>query len=148
VQVLVDSAPHDFDVEWQSGGSIRLLNHPRGPETDSGGPLTADTHTNRERIFVQFGCVAVELAWPTYDASAVEDLGDGSVIRAPITGRVAKLFAKPGDAIDKGQRIAIVEAMKMEHVLTAARAGTIDKIPVAEGAQVTQGTLIAKLTVS
>ena len=67
-------------------------------------------------------------------------------VRAPIIGRVAKVFVKAGDTVAKGDRIAVVEAMKMEHVLHAARAGRIDKLAVKEGQQVTQGALIALLS--
>jgi 3-methylcrotonyl-CoA carboxylase alpha subunit len=85
---------------------------------------------------------------PTYDTSTVEDAGDGSTVRAPINGRVAKLFAKAGDKVEKGSRIAVVEAMKMEHVLSATAAGTVGKIAVSEGAQVAQGALIAAIDVA
>jgi 3-methylcrotonyl-CoA carboxylase alpha subunit len=88
------------------------------------------------------------LSKPVYDTAAVEDQGDGSTIRAPINGRVAKIFAKAGDVVEKGARIAVVEAMKMEHLLSATAAGTVGKIAVSEGAQVTQGTLIASITVA
>ena len=90
-------------------------------------------------------CARSELAWPTFDASAVEDNGDGSSVRAPIIGRVAKVFVKKGDAVAKGDRIAVVEAMKMEHVLHAARASNVARSRVAENQQVTLGALIAAL---
>jgi 3-methylcrotonyl-CoA carboxylase alpha subunit len=86
-----------------------------------------------------------EIAWPSHDLDALDD-GDGSgAVRAPINGRVAKLFVRDGEAVDKGARVAVVEAMKMEHLLVAPRAGRIEKIAVAEGAQVTQRTLIATI---
>jgi biotin carboxyl carrier protein len=47
--------------------------------------------------------------------------------------------------VRQGQQIAVVEAMKMEHVLHAGRAGRIDKLAVKEGDQVTLGALIAAL---
>jgi 3-methylcrotonyl-CoA carboxylase alpha subunit len=50
-----------------------------------------------------------------------------------------------GDTVAKGDRIAVVEAMKMEHVLHAARAGKITKVAVAENQQVAQGALVAAL---
>ena len=75
----------------------------------------------------------------------VEEEGDGASMRAPIIGRVAKLFVKAGEVVAKGDRIAVVEAMKMEHVLHATRAGRIAKLAVREGDQVTQGALIATL---
>ena len=96
-------------------------------------------------LYVLYDMRQIELAWPTYDASAIEDDGDGSSIRAPIIGRVAKVFVTKGDGVAKGDRIAVVEAMKMEHVLHAARDGRIDKLAVKEGQQVTQGALIASL---
>ena len=98
-----------------------------------------------DRLYVLYDMQQIELRWPTYDAGAVEDDGDGSSVRAPIIGRVAKVFVREGDAVAKGDRIAVVEAMKMEHVLHAARAGRIDKLAVKEGEQVTQGALIASL---
>ena len=86
-----------------------------------------------------------ELAWPAYEADAIDDAGDGDSIRAPIIGRVAKVFVKPGDAVAKGDRVAVVEAMKMEHVLHAPRAGKIARLAAKEGDQVTQGALIVAL---
>jgi 3-methylcrotonyl-CoA carboxylase alpha subunit len=86
-----------------------------------------------------------ELRWPTCEGDALDAAGDGSSIRAPIVGRIAKLFVKAGDAVAKGQRIAVVEAMKMEHVLHAARDGVVATVAVAEGQQVQQGALIAAL---
>ena len=50
-----------------------------------------------------------------------------------------------GDTVAKGDRIAVVEAMKMEHILHAPRAGRIARIAVKEGDQVTLGALIAAL---
>ena len=82
---------------------------------------------------------------PIYDASAIDDGATGDVVRAPINGKVARVFVAEGDVVEKGQRIAVVEAMKMEHVLTAGRAGTIAKVAVQEGAQVNQGALLVAL---
>ena len=74
-------------------------------------------------LYVLHDMRQTELAWPTFEAGQGGEEGDGSSIRAPIVGRVAKVFVKPGDTVAKGDRIAVVEAMKMEHVLHAARDG-------------------------
>ena len=66
-------------------------------------------------------------------------------MRAPINGKVARVFVKAGDAVAKGDRLAVVEAMKMEHVLAAARDGVIASVAVGEGQQVNQGALIVSL---
>ncbi|MGE0767001.1 MAG: biotin carboxylase N-terminal domain-containing protein [Hyphomicrobiaceae bacterium] len=85
------------------------------------------------------------IARPTYDAISEDDGNDGSTIRAPINGKVARIFVAEGQPVAKGERVAVVEAMKMEHVLHAGRDGTIAKVAAKEGAQVNQGALIASL---
>jgi 3-methylcrotonyl-CoA carboxylase alpha subunit len=52
---------------------------------------------------------------------------------------VLALLVAEGDMVVKGQRLAIIEAMKMEHALTAPRAGRISGIAVAGGSQVAEG---------
>jgi len=64
--------------------------------------------------------------------------GDG-LIAAPMHGKVLALLVAEGDTVVKGQRLAIVEAMKMEHALTAPCAGTVEAVSVAAGAQVQEG---------
>jgi 3-methylcrotonyl-CoA carboxylase alpha subunit len=64
--------------------------------------------------------------------------GDGQ-IRAPMHGKLLALLVADGDRVEKGQRLAIVEAMKMEHALTAPRAGKVAGIMAAVGAQVAEG---------
>jgi 3-methylcrotonyl-CoA carboxylase alpha subunit len=64
--------------------------------------------------------------------------GDGQ-IKAPMHGKVLALLVAEGDWVEKGQRLAVVEAMKMEHALMARRPGRITGIAVAVGAQVAEG---------
>ncbi len=117
---------------------------------DSGAPPAAGTTMVRQvvasdRRYVVSNLLQACLTWPTYDPSSVDEGGDGSAIRAPINGKVAKVFVAEGEAVEKGARIAVVEAMKMEHVLHAAKAGTVARISAREGQQVTQGTVIVSL---
>jgi acetyl/propionyl-CoA carboxylase alpha subunit len=71
--------------------------------------------------------------------------GDGA-IRSPIPGKVTQLSVKAGEAVKKGQALLVLEAMKMEHALTAPFDGTVDEVAVALGAQVTEGAVLVKLT--
>jgi 3-methylcrotonyl-CoA carboxylase alpha subunit len=64
--------------------------------------------------------------------------GDG-LIKAPMHGRVLQVFVAPGEEVAGGQRLAIIEAMKMEHTLHAPFAGVVREIAVATGAQVGEG---------
>jgi 3-methylcrotonyl-CoA carboxylase alpha subunit len=72
------------------------------------------------------------------------DHGDGQ-IKAPMHGKVLALLVADGDLVEKGQRVAIVEAMKMEHSLTALRAGRVKDIAVAAGSQVAEGARLMNI---
>ncbi|HEU0060587.1 MAG TPA: acetyl-CoA carboxylase biotin carboxyl carrier protein subunit, partial [Hyphomicrobiaceae bacterium] len=96
-------------------------------------------------IYVLNGMRQATLCWPTFDASVAGAGSDDMSVRAPIIGRVAKLFVREGERVAKGDRIAVVEAMKMEHVLHAPGAGRVAKLAVKEGQQVTLGAAIATL---
>jgi 3-methylcrotonyl-CoA carboxylase alpha subunit len=67
--------------------------------------------------------------------------GDG-VIKAPMHGRVLEILAAVGDKVTAGQRLAVLEAMKMEHTLRAPFAGAVTQVPVGIGAQVVEGAQI------
>jgi 3-methylcrotonyl-CoA carboxylase alpha subunit len=72
--------------------------------------------------------------------------GAGSgVVEAPMPGLVKAVFARAGETVTAGQRLAILEAMKMEHTLTAARDGVVAEVLVAAGAQVEAGAAIVRL---
>jgi 3-methylcrotonyl-CoA carboxylase alpha subunit len=78
------------------------------------------------------------------DAGAEAHHG-GDEIRAPMPGLVKRLTAVAGAAVAKGEVLAVLEAMKMEHALTAPRDGVVAEVHVAQGAQVTDGTLLLAL---
>jgi biotin carboxyl carrier protein len=57
-------------------------------------------------------------------------------------GRVLELLAGAGDKVAAGQRLAVIEAMKMEHTLRAPFAGVVKQVSVGIGAQVVEGAEI------
>jgi 3-methylcrotonyl-CoA carboxylase alpha subunit len=65
--------------------------------------------------------------------------GDG-VIVAPMHGKVLAVEVAKGDRVAKGQRLAVIEAMKMEHALQAHGDGVVAEVMVEAGAQVAEGT--------
>src|SRR5690606_16501103 len=141
--VLVDGTPCPVDVAWSARGPrVRLPGLEDAP-CSAIPPVQLAGDSNP--LYVLYDMRQTELAWPAYEARAVDEAGDGAGIRAPIVGRIAKVFVKPGDAVAKGDRIAVVEAMKMEHVLHAPRDGTIAKVTAGEGQQVDKGALVAAL---
>src|SRR5262245_16652684 len=142
VTIAADGSPMRFEVEWGRGG----------PTVVGGGQAVAPVAIaetlvigDGNPIYVLHAMRQVALGWPSFEASAAGEAGDDSSITAPIIGRVAQLFVREGDEVAKGDRIAIIEAMKMEHVLHAPRAGRLAKLAVKEGQQVTLAALIATL---
>ena len=82
-----------------------------------------------------------------YDPFAVdlEHMDEGGSIKAPMHGKLIAIFVQPGDRVEKGQRLAIVEAMKMEHVLVAPSDAEVAEIAAEPGAQVAEGARLIVL---
>ncbi|MGA2567560.1 MAG: acetyl-CoA carboxylase biotin carboxyl carrier protein subunit, partial [Pseudolabrys sp.] len=57
-------------------------------------------------------------------------------------GKVLALLVEQGERVTRGQRLAIIEAMKMEHTLHAPIDGTVTEIAVAQDAQVAEGAKV------
>ena len=71
-----------------------------------------------------------------------EALGEGALV-APMPGKVIKVAAEAGASVEVGDVLIVLEAMKMEHELTAPAAGTLSELRVAEGDQVEAGAALA-----
>lgn len=68
-----------------------------------------------------------------------KDRASATPINAPLPGTIIQLFVKPGDIVVKGQKILIMEAMKMENLVTADREGVVESVKVLAGQSVLQG---------
>jgi pyruvate carboxylase subunit B len=66
-------------------------------------------------------------------------------VRAPIPGLVVKVAVEAGQTVGEGDTLVILEAMKMENELRAARAGTVHEVRVQGGDQVTLGQVLLSL---
>jgi 3-methylcrotonyl-CoA carboxylase alpha subunit len=60
-------------------------------------------------------------------------------------GKVTAVDIKQGDKVAKGERLLTLEAMKMEHALTAPFDGTVAELNAKPGAQVTEGQMLVKV---
>ena len=76
---------------------------------------------------------------------AAEGAAGGNLIEAPMPGLVKALFATAGQEVSAGTRLAVLEAMKMEHGLLAPRDGVVAEVLVEEGAQVEAGAPLVRL---
>ena len=68
-------------------------------------------------------------------------------LTAPMPGKVVSFAVKAGDKVSKGQALAVMEAMKMEHTIAAPLDGVVAELLYAPGDQVTEGSELLKLVV-
>lgn len=75
-------------------------------------------------------------------ARAADDHGPRK-LTAPMPGKVVRVLVAPGDSVAAGQGLLVVEAMKMQNEMKAARAGKVVEIAAKAGATVTAGEVLA-----
>ncbi len=68
-----------------------------------------------------------------------------NVLVAPMPGTVTQVLVKEGDEVVRGQPLAIVEAMKMEHIIRSPRSGTVRAVRVRSGEQVDGGAVVVEI---
>ena len=98
---------------------------------------------------VEGGAIVYRDAWPYLFtlpdfAAGGTAMGDGAIL-APMPGKVIAVDVAAGQAVEAGQRLLVLEAMKMEHALTAPFAGTVAELSAKEGQQVQVETLLARV---
>jgi 3-methylcrotonyl-CoA carboxylase alpha subunit len=79
------------------------------------------------------------------DVDVESDGGGDGVVKSPMHGKMVALFVKPGDVVEKGQKIAVIEAMKMEHMLVAPCEGVVHSVGGAVGQQIAQNAVVAAI---
>ena len=100
------------------------------PVTTNCIPLGDVVHVHRDGITT---------AIAPYRPGQQDDATSNRVV-APMPGRIVRLLTQPGDTLEKGQKLLVLEAMKMEHALTATHSATVAEVLVTVGDQVDQGT--------
>jgi 3-methylcrotonyl-CoA carboxylase alpha subunit len=80
-------------------------------------------------------------------AHAGDTHGDVGRLTAPMPGKVVSFAVKAGDKVKKGQALAVMDAMKMEHTIAAPADGTVAELLFAPGDQVTDGAELLRMEV-
>ncbi len=74
----------------------------------------------------------------------LDHLDGGGSVKAPMHGKVVQVFVEAGQ-VAKGDRVAVIEAMKMEHTLLAPSDGVVTSVSVTAGEQVAEGAPVAAI---
>ncbi len=108
--------------------------------------------SNAVALRLRSGAVAVMSRGETFVVrpfdpfEAAESAGTPSDrVTTPMPGKIIHLLVRAGEKVAKGQPLAVLEAMKMEHTLSAPAAATVEAVAVAVGDQVADGTVVIKL---
>ena len=78
-------------------------------------------------------------------ASAAKPAGAGKTVTSPLPGVIIEVSVKEGDTVAAGQKVAVLEAMKMENEIQAETAGTVTKIHVSKGDSILEGASIVTI---
>jgi len=100
-------------------------------------------HGEDYHIFTVHGSAHIRL--PDLLAHAGEAEGESGGLAAPMPGKILSFTVRAGDSVHKGQLLAVMEAMKMEHTLTAPSDGVVQELLYAAGDQVTEGAALLRL---
>lgn len=151
---------------WTNGGSRRAMMHLAigderrhvvvdrrrgGFDVQVDGTIVEDIPTpmahrvvNPRRVVASFPAHDIDASDVVFaPARSAEEAGSG-VLRSPFHGSVSLVFVEVGDTVQAGDKIAVVETMKMEHPIMADIAGAIVAVPHA-GAQVAAGDILARI---
>ncbi|PVH30071.1 acetyl/propionyl/methylcrotonyl-CoA carboxylase subunit alpha [Pararhodobacter oceanensis] len=123
----------DMEAEWRAGAWWIDGARAQGEALQVGAGISV------------FGAVTVHFTRP--DPLAVEAGAGASagLVLAPMPGLVKAVFVQAGEHVEKGARLAVLEAMKMEHTLTAGRDGTVEDVLAKAGDQVEAGAALITL---
>ena len=114
-----------------------LLNEVSTPNSEAADTALAGAQVNNDPLAVlQYGHggAAGATAVPTQVALVDETLPAGvAAIKAPMQGTVISFDVSEGDTVFVGQPVLIMEAMKMEHVVSATSSGTVQRLGVSAG---------------
>ncbi len=83
------------------------------------------------------------VAIPSTDqGAAVKVASKTGTIKSPLPGTILEIFVKPGDKVSIGQKVLMLEAMKMENNIESDKAGTVTEVKVNQGSAVMEGDVL------
>ena len=136
-RVQIGAAMVDVHVRSQDG-LVAVM------ESD-GVQFVTQAHLDGSTMFATIDGHSYSVANVLMRNAASDDAGDGRRVTAPMHGRVVELFVKKGDSVTSGDRLAIIEAMKMQHEILATVNGTVAEVLAAADEQIAADDLMVTI---
>ncbi len=124
--------------------TLRRAGDVRSVSPEDGEFAAVSGFRDEERVVVFYEGQSFEFALSSRGTGTTHGIHDGE-IEAPMPGKVTAVEVSPGEKVAKGQRLLTLEAMKMEHALTAPFDGAVAELNAKVGTQVTEGQLLVKV---
>jgi 3-methylcrotonyl-CoA carboxylase alpha subunit len=106
---------------------------------------TLDVHLDGATAHVFASKGATKITTIDRLAHAGDAQAEGGRLTAPMPGKVVSFAVKAGDKVSRGQPLAVMEAMKMEHTIAAPADGTVEELMFAPGEQVAEGDELLRM---
>lgn len=144
---VLPSEARSLDIIGDDGGHFHLLKNGKNHRAEL---LEADFSSRTFRLRVNGSVFSIHVA-DQYER-LVKQLGltiggvqKMNTVKAPMPGLVLSLLVEPGQAVEKGDPLLILEAMKMENVLKAIGDGRVKSVHVSIGQAVDKGQLLLEM---
>uniref|UniRef100_A0A8L0DV71 Propionyl-CoA carboxylase alpha chain, mitochondrial n=1 Tax=Oncorhynchus mykiss TaxID=8022 RepID=A0A8L0DV71_ONCMY len=145
--VEVDGVTVEVSGEWNLASALLPVTINRTPRVlqclsrDAGGDITL------QYLGTQFKVRVLSQLVSTLSAHMPEKVPEdtSSILRSPMPGSVVAVSVKPGDVVAEGQEICVIEAMKMQNSLIAAKAAKVKSVHCKAGETVGEGDLLVQL---
>lgn len=141
IHVILDGTTHVVDARRVGDNTISMLVGARSIDASlaaQGAAGAFDVHVDGRVVPIQIRQAG---AFGRQKTEATQGTGPQKIV-APMPGKIVRVLVKPHDEVKARQGLVVVEAMKMENELRAARDGRVREVLVAEGQSVDAGTAL------
>ena len=152
--IMENAAPVEFDITYH-GDKFSVKVEGVAPSQEQGKPrkyyVRVQGKLEEIQLYPKVEAAISGISAQSNQSKVRAQAGSGRTIAqegdatAPISGRVAKILVKEADKVEKGQTIAIVEAMKMENEIHAPISGTVKTIYVKAGDSITPADALLRI---
>jgi 3-methylcrotonyl-CoA carboxylase alpha subunit len=158
IEAYSNKAQHSRDNELLEGFRLNARPNTRLVLRANGQPFILEKVPDFEGRVYTSGAAARHLALVTKDGqtsviglprfeAGLVHASDGTIL-SPMPGRIIAVDVAMGDTVTRGQKLLTLEAMKMEHSLTAPFDGVVAEVNAATGGQVSEGMVLVRVEVS
>ena len=145
--MMINDVPVALDVSRQSNGLISVLYNGKSYTA-----IIENIDRKNKEVFLRVNGQVYKIAIKEpidllltnmgLDLSAMQK---AEPVKAPMPGMVLKVLVKPGQQINKGDALVVLEAMKMENILKASSTATVKAVKVSERTAVEKGAILIEL---